>query len=194
MNPNGNDSRPSSCGLQDDAAAIKPTTSDKADHHRSGVAPFRARPYHKDGEYRPGRRRIAPDCRCVSSAHGPASSHAPTSCFLLKENTHEQLRVPDIRPFSTSTGSKALRDCCQETARLPGGLPGCKSQVGSFARRRTTRMASRAPSLFSMMPYSAIGSLERDDFSANRHLALAYCWSMIFSENRYALSGSCSRH
>src|SRR5215475_6100521 len=25
-----------------------------------------------------------------------------------------------------------------------------------------------------------IGSLKRDDFSSNRHLALAYCWSMIF--------------
>jgi len=27
--------------------------------------------------------------------------------------------------------------------------------------------------------------LERDDFSSNRHPALGYCWSMIFSENRY---------
>jgi hypothetical protein len=32
-------------------------------------------------------------------------------------------------------------------------------------------------------------SLERDDFSSNRHPALAYCWSMIFSENRYPLFG-----
>jgi hypothetical protein len=31
--------------------------------------------------------------------------------------------------------------------------------------------------------------LERDDFSLNRHPALAYCWSMIFSENRYPLFG-----
>ena len=31
--------------------------------------------------------------------------------------------------------------------------------------------------------------LERDDFSSNRHLALPYCWSMIFSENRYPLFG-----
>jgi hypothetical protein len=31
--------------------------------------------------------------------------------------------------------------------------------------------------------------LERDDFSSNRHPALAYCWSMIFSENRYPLFG-----
>jgi hypothetical protein len=31
--------------------------------------------------------------------------------------------------------------------------------------------------------------LERDDFSSNRHPALAYWWSMIFSENRYPLFG-----
>ena len=31
--------------------------------------------------------------------------------------------------------------------------------------------------------------LERDDFSSNRHPALAFCWSMIFSENRYPLFG-----
>jgi hypothetical protein len=27
-------------------------------------------------------------------------------------------------------------------------------------------------------------ALERDDFSWSRHPAPAYCWSMIFSENR----------
>jgi hypothetical protein len=31
--------------------------------------------------------------------------------------------------------------------------------------------------------------LERDDFSSNRHPALLYWWSMIFSENRYPLFG-----
>jgi hypothetical protein len=31
--------------------------------------------------------------------------------------------------------------------------------------------------------------LEHDDFSSNRHRALSYCWSMIFSENRYPLFG-----
>ena len=29
--------------------------------------------------------------------------------------------------------------------------------------------------------------LERDDFSSNRHLALSFCLSMIFSENRCPL-------
>jgi hypothetical protein len=32
-------------------------------------------------------------------------------------------------------------------------------------------------------------SLERDDFSSNRHPALSYSWSMIFSENRYPVFG-----
>src|SRR6266700_8403592 len=31
------------------------------------------------------------------------------------------------------------------------------------------------------------GSVERDDFSSNRHLALSFCLSMIFSENRCPL-------
>jgi hypothetical protein len=31
--------------------------------------------------------------------------------------------------------------------------------------------------------------LKRDAFSSNRHLALGYCWSMMFSENRYPLFG-----
>jgi hypothetical protein len=31
--------------------------------------------------------------------------------------------------------------------------------------------------------------LERDELSSNRHPALHYWWSMIFSENRYPLFG-----
>ena len=30
-------------------------------------------------------------------------------------------------------------------------------------------------------------ALDRDDFSSNRHPALAFCFSMIFSENRFPL-------
>src|ERR1051326_1070859 len=33
---------------------------------------------------------------------------------------------------------------------------------------------------------------EREGLFSNRHHALGYCWSMIFSENRYPLSASCS--
>jgi len=34
---------------------------------------------------------------------------------------------------------------------------------------------------------ATIELLERDEFRMNRHRALAYCLSMIFSENRYPL-------
>jgi len=36
------------------------------------------------------------------------------------------------------------------------------------------------------LPVSAPG-LDRDDFSSNRHPALPFCLSMIFSENRFPL-------
>src|SRR6188508_831444 len=36
---------------------------------------------------------------------------------------------------------------------------------------------------------SARSPLKRGDFSSNRHLALGYWWSMIFSENRSPLFG-----
>src|SRR5215218_9866572 len=39
------------------------------------------------------------------------------------------------------------------------------------------------------LPFATRRLPERDDFSSNRHLALAYWWSMIFSENRYPLFG-----
>jgi hypothetical protein len=38
-------------------------------------------------------------------------------------------------------------------------------------------------------PLTVAATLERDDFSSNRHPTLAYCWSMIFSENRHPLFG-----
>jgi hypothetical protein len=43
-----------------------------------------------------------------------------------------------------------------------------------------------------MMAGAAHGSnraLKRDGFSSNRHPASGYCWSMMFSENRYPLFG-----
>src|SRR6266853_1937291 len=43
------------------------------------------------------------------------------------------------------------------------------------------------------VPQRTADALERDDFSSNRHPTLACCWSMIFSENRFHFSGSCSR-
>jgi hypothetical protein len=37
-----------------------------------------------------------------------------------------------------------------------------------------------------------LAELKRDDFSSNRHLALAYWWSMIFPKTGIHFSGSCS--
>src|SRR5882724_6453763 len=37
-------------------------------------------------------------------------------------------------------------------------------------------------------------ALERDDFSSNRHPALSFCLSMIFSENRYPPSDQVRGH
>jgi len=39
------------------------------------------------------------------------------------------------------------------------------------------------------MDAGSAGRLKRDGFSSNRHPALAYSWSMMFSENRYPLFG-----
>ena len=36
---------------------------------------------------------------------------------------------------------------------------------------------------------ATVSARKRDDFSSNRHHALAYCLSMIFAENRYPLFG-----
>jgi hypothetical protein len=36
--------------------------------------------------------------------------------------------------------------------------------------------------------YFMVRPLKRNDFKLNQHVALAFCLSMIFSENRYPLS------
>src|SRR6266478_8093391 len=64
-----------------------------------------------------------------------------------------------------------------------GPLPGVHMDVGS-ADSSTPKAAMPA-----MRQPAESNHLERDDFSSNRHPALAYCWSMIFSENRFPLFG-----
>jgi hypothetical protein len=39
----------------------------------------------------------------------------------------------------------------------------------------------------SAFPEAVEDALKRDEFKSNRHRALGYCLSMIFSENRFAL-------
>src|SRR5712691_7457573 len=58
------------------------------------------------------------------------------------------------------------------------------SGAASVCRRAGySRLAFRAATARQATP------LERDDDSSNRHPVPAYCWSMIFSENRYPLFG-----
>src|ERR1043166_1670063 len=55
--------------------------------------------------------------------------------------------------------------------------------------RSSRRLRSPAEQVAILIP---LGSLKRDDFSSNRHLALTSCWSMIFPETGTHFSGSCS--
>src|SRR5262245_39042544 len=70
---------------------------------------------------------------------------------------------------------------------------GLHSQAGSAAvasganRLSRKRDSSDPDALIPRMPL--VPPLERDDFSLNRHPALASCLSMIFSENRCTLFG-----
>src|SRR6202008_4078738 len=70
--------------------------------------------------------------------------------------------------------------------RLPGETVRVRARCPSFARREGGFLIpSILMGLAMMMGPCARPALERDDFSSNRHPALAYWWSMIFSENRY---------
>jgi hypothetical protein len=62
------------------------------------------------------------------------------------------------------------------------GLEGIVSKRADAPYRSGRRSAERPL-------FAESARLERDDFSSNRHHALTYSWSMIFSENRYPLFG-----
>src|SRR5437773_10695223 len=90
--------------------------------------------------------------------------HLPTESMLVQ--TSQTLgQTPWFEP-----GSPFAMTSCESTDHA-----GCD-------RFRCARLHNRGePAL------AAISALERDDFSSNRHLALTFCLSMIFSENRYTL-------
>src|SRR5262245_724299 len=80
--------------------------------------------------------------------------------------------------------------------RRNGAPPAWWTRSRCAARRSPTRRASPRAwrpkwtgSAHAAGRNSPSSDRERDDFSSNRHSALAYCWSMIFSENRYPLFG-----
>jgi len=78
------------------------------------------------------------------------------------------------RMHETRSNGRAIR------RGAPDGIAGAGLELRAAVARRSRRM-----NLFER----AESTLERDDFSSNRHPTLAYCLSMIFSENRYPLFG-----
>src|SRR5215475_877500 len=95
--------------------------------------------------------------------------------------------IPRARSNILSTLTSTLNDISSNAVSA--------SSSSSDAWQHATRRRSRIISPSSSSPQPCYGSakcpqdLKRDDFSSNRHLALAYCWSMIFSENRCPLFG-----
>src|SRR5215472_3407221 len=63
------------------------------------------------------------------------------------------------------------------------------SPIANFGFASVLRFRSSLSSVRQTQANFGIGTLKRDGFSSNRHPALGYCWSMMFSENRYPLSG-----
>src|SRR5258706_1749684 len=87
-------------------------------------------------------------------------------------------------------------------AGAPGGLAQVYHRAGpsldpaaQLILHNITARTHATPVGLLAVPYrrNALSGLEWDDFSSNRHPALPYCWSVIFSENRAHFSGSCSR-
>src|SRR5215470_3824602 len=64
-------------------------------------------------------------------------------------------------------------------ALVRGGLP----HALSSDLPRTILLSARISHAMRPVPLLVRHHLERDDFSLNRHPALSFCWSMIFSEN-----------
>ena len=144
---------------------------------------------------------------------------APTSMFpSIKEiaaAVENRFVVEDWHNFGARLCADAAR-----LAREPRSAPGSDrhrirraalSDVGFLSPelRRGVRGAQLSRTGRSSSPSAAFrrdsancgrGYLERADFSSNRHPALYFCLSMIFSENRYpprikcgaSFSGSCS--
>jgi hypothetical protein len=70
---------------------------------------------------------------------------------------------------------------------LPNGLIWDRAQ--SAKSGRLTATPAVAPGIRQLATGRVRVGLKRDDFSLNRHPALASCLSMIFSENRCTLFG-----
>src|ERR1700732_2326676 len=86
-----------------------------------------------------------------------------------------------VLPFDT---------CCASSAAAAWtGEDEPTATVPAFSISRAIR-----PITSSSLVISGRRPLERDDFSSNRHPALIYCLSMIFSENRCPVFGILLQH
>src|SRR5580704_720069 len=88
--------------------------------------------------------------------------------------------------MQTAAAGAAQRGMWQRP-RLLVQQRGAPSAAAEGARETKTTDNTRGST--GGLPSSSARTLERDDFSSNRHPALALWWSMIFSENRYPLFG-----
>src|SRR5215831_18856658 len=122
--------------------------------------------------------RILP-ASCACTTPGPnrivieASIAAPTSRPAATPFTHNLIAFSF--PMELQERCIYRNPCCPRSARdLPGeaGLLLCTTAEFDSKIIRTDGRSRNI-------------DLKRDDFSSSRHPALAYCWSMIFSENRY---------
>ena len=113
-----------------------------------------------------------------------------TSCLLSSDLSLDGIadvhisHVPPKTRVTDATGGQP------SVFSLPLNLPKRRRQVlGAELNCSELRRGSADPKRPDVAKNSHDRGLERDDFSSNRHPALDYCWSMIFSENRYPLFG-----
>src|SRR5262249_38232237 len=104
--------------------------------------------------------------------------------------TEPLARYPRVRPQPDAPLFELLMELVE--AVLEPGPFNHDSQTAEPALEQVL-VGQRFPVVFSARHRASksrdIRCLERDGFSSNRHLALSYAWSMIFSENRYPLFG-----
>src|ERR1700730_18268840 len=93
-----------------------------------------------------------------------------------------------VRPSREWVNSDNRRQLTEDAGQM--GTTGVWSAIGrQFTRRPSSVVRPLSSGSFTVWTLTAGFSLERDDFSSNRHPALLLCLSMIFSKNRYQLFG-----
>jgi len=115
---------------------------------------------------------------------------------LLRRALRQQLLHHGERAFRPVDRLAHLRRRLGEPLQLLGVVPALADELLAQSAAHAPRAAT-PPRHREQLSIPAVqkcdlpceACLERDDFSFARHPALAYCWSMIFSENRCPLFG-----